>query len=76
MEYSDNDAANLAEALKAMGEVKISSSAYNQAFWDKLEGEFRKSNERYESECRAMCIDPLSGKSTMTHEQMNRMFNF
>lgn len=72
MEYSSEEAALIAKAIDAM---KISNNAYTPEFWSKLESELRKSNARYERECRAMCIDPISGRSTMSAERRNRMFD-
>lgn len=50
--------------------------AYDQEFWDKVAANMRKEHERYVKQCEAMCIDPESGKSTMSWEERNKMFNF
>lgn len=62
----------LKEAISAL---KISPTAYTPEFWAKLEESNRKHQARYEKECRDMCIDPETGRSTMSWERRNRMFN-
>jgi hypothetical protein len=48
---------------------------YDKEFWDKVAETIRKENKQYEEQCKRMQIDPVSGKSTMSWEDRNRMFN-
>lgn len=42
--------------------------------WKDLQKQLIKENLQYEKMCRNMQIDPISGKSTMSYEQMNKRF--
>jgi hypothetical protein len=58
-----------------LGFSKIQTDeVYDKEFWDKVAESMRKENEDYERMCRNMQIDPISGKSTMSYEERNRMF--
>lgn len=61
--------ATLSEFLASCGEIKFSDE-----FWANHEKLVRDENERYAKECRALKIDPVSGKSTMSWEDRNRPF--
>ncbi len=47
---------------------------YDKEFWDKVCESIRKENQDYEKLCERMKIDPISGKSTMSYEERNKMF--
>lgn len=48
---------------------------FDKEFWDKVAKNIREENERYERQCEAMMIDPISGKSTMSWVERNKEFN-
>lgn len=48
---------------------------YDKEFWEKVADQIRKENKQYEEQCKRMQINPISGKSTMSWEDRNRMFN-
>lgn len=49
---------------------------YDKEYWKRVDLLIIEENERYEELCRNMQIDPISGKSTMSWEERNKMFNF
>ena len=53
---------------------KLDDTPFSQEFWDKVAETIRKENKQYEEQCKRMQIDPVSGKSTMNYEQMNKRF--
>lgn len=58
-----------------LGFSKIETNeVYDKEFWDKVAESIRKENKQYEEQCKRMQIDPVSGKSTMSWEDRNRMF--
>lgn len=59
------------EVIKRFSEEK---KPYTKEFWEKVREQIKKEHERYEETCRRLKIDPESGKSTMSHEEMNRRF--
>lgn len=51
-----------------------SDEVYDKEFWDKVAETIRKENKQYEELCRKIQIDPISGKSTISYDQMNKRF--
>ena len=47
---------------------------FDHEFWEKVAKNMREENERYERQCEAMMIDPISGKSTASWEYMQKRF--
>lgn len=59
-----------------LGFSKIDTDeVYDKEFWNKVVETIRKENKQYEEQCKRMQIDPISGKSTMSWEDRNKMFN-
>ena len=55
--------------------VKDNPVVYDEKFWEKIAKSIEKENKDYEKMCERLRIDPFSGKSTMTWEERNRMFD-
>lgn len=48
---------------------------YPPEFWDNINKSIEKEHQEYIKLCHSLKIDPISGRSTMSWEQRNRMFN-
>lgn len=55
--------------------ASVKRKPYSKEFWVKVNENMKKENDMYEEQCRVLKIDPISGKSTMSYEQRNRMFD-
>lgn len=68
----------MTDDIKRMSEFvkSVKGKPYSKDFWEKINQDMKDENERYEELCRNMQIDPISGKSTMSWEDRNKMFNF
>lgn len=67
---TDDERKTLSELVKS-----VKFKPYSKEFWEKIRTQINKENEMYEEQCRALKIDPDSGKSTMSYEQRNKEFN-
>ena len=54
--------------------ASIERKPYSKEFWEKINKQIIKENKEFEEQCRQLKIDPISGKSTMSYEQMNKRF--
>lgn len=61
--------ATISELLKS-----IEMKPYSKEFWEKINKQIIKENEEFEEQCRQLKICPVTGKSTMSYEQMNKRF--
>lgn len=55
--------------------ASIERKPYSKEFWEKINKQIIKENKEFEEQCRQLKLDPISGKSTMSWEDRNRMFN-
>lgn len=47
---------------------------YDEDYWKMVAKQINTEHERYVKQCEAMQIDPESGRSTMSWEELNRPF--
>lgn len=59
-----------------LGEISkfIDDVEFSQEFWENVAKQINKENKEYVEQCKRLKIDPVSGKSTMSWEERNKMF--